>query len=510
MAKDEDAIDPGTKGERGLMSQDLDLRMILLGLRRGDFTLEQVFECEVARHADASRSLSDLLQEMGYLPPDTRTLLEARANRPWGDAEETSFLPSTTASSPTLTVAPPPGAPPPPSIRSGGIPGKRYRTGEEIGRGGLGRVLSATDTLLGRPVAVKEMTRGSENPGLLLRFLREGRIAGRLMHPNIVPVFDIGILRDPDVERPYFVMGKITGRDLRSILDDLLKGDEDTRRDFSRPRLLRVFQEICQAVAYAHDNDVIHRDLKPANVMVGGYGEVYVVDWGLARILGETQDPIMADSGLSSGQGIMDDDSTLLTMAGDVLGTPSYMPPEQASGRVDEVDKASDIYSLGAVLYEILTLSAPFEGDSARQVLPRVVKGGVTPPSRRVEERGGKREPVPPELDEICLKALSWKKTDRHPSALALSEEIQAFLEGEKEKERNHQLAREKLEEGRKRARSHARLKKEAEELRARLSEAAEGIEPHWPVERKRAYWALQDEVRQAERARVEAFAGAE
>jgi serine/threonine protein kinase len=198
----------------------------------------------------------------------------------------------------------------------------RYEMGAEIGRGGLGRVVEAKDRVLGRGVAIKEMMRETGSTDLLKRFLREGEIAGRLSHPNVIPVHDIGIREEGARRVPYFVMARIFGRDLKEILEAVERGgfavrpetellddlpvldDEgeaapaepvlpakavlagDPRRQFSRPRLLRIFQDVCLAVAYAHDRGIIHRDLKPANVMVGDYGEVYVVDWGLAKDTG--------------------------------------------------------------------------------------------------------------------------------------------------------------------------------------------------------------------------------
>ncbi|MHC4601134.1 MAG: serine/threonine-protein kinase, partial [Planctomycetota bacterium] len=311
----------------------------------------------------------------------------------------------------------------------------RFLLGEEIGKGGLGRVLGAIDRVLGRKVAVKEMIRGTDHPGMLQRFLREGEVAGRLLHPNIVPVFDVGVREGKGGKIPYFVMGRIEGRDLSEILHEGEAGDAG----FSRARLLGIFQDVCLAIAYAHDQGVVHRDLKPANVMVGNYGEVYVVDWGLAKVQGASED-ILETEPLSEGSET-ESGSTALTEAGQVLGTPSYMAPEQARGTVEEIDERSDVYALGAILYEILTFHPPFEGPSKINIIAQVMKERPMPPSEKVSvirtaaslaegsdtiivPRSGDEEilsrtfgaargipdTVPAELEEIVLKAMAREK----------------------------------------------------------------------------------------------------
>jgi serine/threonine protein kinase len=322
--------------------------------------------------------------------------------------------------------------------RSTGPPsgGERYARGSEIGRGGLGRVMSAKDRLLDREVAIKEMIRGRESKVLLKRFLKEGEIAGRLTHPNVIPIHDIGLLEEDGEKVPYFVMTRIRGRDLDEILKSLRKGDEEERREYPRVRLLGIFQDVCQAVAYAHDHGVVHRDLKPANIMVGEYGEVYVVDWGLAKVKGEEEGAVShesADAPPSSRWRVPEPaeipaEQTLVpivTLDGEILGTPSYMPPEQAAGRNEEIDERSDIYSLGAVLYEILAHRPPHRGSSRDEVLTQVVGGVVRPPSVCVRELREERieaedsppaflEDVPEALEQIVMKAVAKRKEDRY------------------------------------------------------------------------------------------------
>jgi serine/threonine protein kinase/formylglycine-generating enzyme required for sulfatase activity len=471
----------------------------------------------------------------------------------------------------------------------------RYAVGAEIGRGGLGRVAQARDLVLNREVAVKEMIRGAEDSRLLRRFLREGEIAGRLSHPHIVPVYDVGV-RDEGQgpggamrKVPFFVMTRIVGRDLSEILRAVDRGawDDDDRpapagenggpeapahhpignpareprKEFSRPRLLQVFQDICLAAGYAHDHGVIHRDLKPANVMVGNYGEVYVVDWGLAKVKGQADDagatvavpgrasPEQAGAG-GEGRGAQAEcapcpvphaptSQPALTLEGDVLGTPAYMPPEQADGRVAEMDERSDIYSLGAILYEILTLRPPFEGSTGLNVIAKVLSGDLTPPSlrvsevRRAKEEGGggaprrpqqtpgspdvapadapdpetrrpaKRdpegpgypEPIPPELEAIVLKAMARERKDRHASALDLHAEIQGYLEGERQREYNRERALAKVAEGRILFERMKKLRADVDALEEERVLRGRGLKAWWPVEKKRDVWAMQDRV---------------
>src|SRR4051812_1353777 len=215
----------------------------------------------------------------------------------------------------------------------------RYAFGPMLGRGGMGDIMLATDIQIGREVAVKRMR---DARGSVSRFLREARIQGRLEHPAIVPVHEV--LTD-SAGHPYFVMKRLTGTTLHDIIvasrDDSLESTAAGRH--SRTRLLRAFADVCLAVEFAHTRGVIHRDLKPANIMLGDFGEVYVLDWGVTRVLGDDETPGSLDPTPSGGGG---------TEAGAVLGTIGYMPPEQLRGL--PVDRRADIYALGCVLFEIL------------------------------------------------------------------------------------------------------------------------------------------------------------
>jgi len=294
----------------------------------------------------------------------------------------------------------------------------RYRLGPEeraeLGRGGIGRVLIALDTHLGRQVALKELLDGPASPGPLLsaeargRFLREARVTGQLEHPGIVPVYELGRRADG---RLYYTMKLVRGQNLAERLGAC--------RDLAdRLRLLAHFKDLCQAVAYAHSRGVVHRDLKPHNVMLGEFGETVVLDWGLARARGQ------ADlRGRELGQPLELGDDPCRTRDGATLGTPAYMSPEQADGRVEEIDERSDVWGLGAVLYELLAGRPPHAGATAVEVLGKVLREPVRPVAELCPQ-------APPELAAICARALRRAPAERYPDAHALAVDVEAFLTG--------------------------------------------------------------------------------
>ncbi|HUR28264.1 MAG TPA: protein kinase [Planctomycetota bacterium] len=233
----------------------------------------------------------------------------------------------------------------------------------EIARGGMGVILKGHDTDLGRDVAVKVLDRRlSDRPEVVQRFIEEAQIGGQLQHPGIVPVYELGTMKD---ERPFFTMKLVKGRTLATLLS------ERESLTSNRRRLIDIFESICQTMAYAHSRGVVHRDLKPANIMVGAFGEVQVVDWGLAKVLarGGTADEKRAQKAhtqltvLETVRSSQKTGSGSDSMVGSVMGTPAYMPPEQASGHVDRLDERSDVFALGAILCEILTGLPPYVGE---------------------------------------------------------------------------------------------------------------------------------------------------
>ncbi|TMQ05643.1 MAG: serine/threonine protein kinase, partial [Deltaproteobacteria bacterium] len=284
----------------------------------------------------------------------------------------------------------------------------RYRLGRRIGKGGMGEVIAARDEQVGRDVAIKRMRAASPGDRAIRRFLREASIQGRLEHPAIVPVHELG--RDDD-GLPFFVMKKLSGTTLGKML-----GEPAARTQAGQQRLLRAFAEVCLAVELAHVRGIVHRDLKPDNILLGDFGEVYILDWGVAKVIGDDDDGEFADLGSGSGRHG--------TAAGTAIGTPGYMAPEQAFG-IPDIDGRADIYSLGCVLFEILTgepLHARGE-TTQRTTIERVAR-----PSQRAVGRS-----IPPELDELCAGATAGDRNQRIATARDLGDRVQRYLDGDRD-----------------------------------------------------------------------------
>lgn len=276
--------------------------------------------------------------------------------------------------------------------------GTKYRLVRRLGRGGMGSVYAAEDTELGREVAIKVSSGADASSELCERLRREARIIARLEHPAIVPVHDLGALPDG---RLYYVMKLVRGERL----------DAWAARQSDERTAVRLFQRIVEAVAFAHARGILHRDLKPENVMVGEFGEALVMDWGIAKEL--TAAPSRA------GEVDVEAHPTGATGAGAVLGTPAYMPPEQARGDLDALGPRSDVYGLGALLYFLLSGQAPFPDGT-----PRVA-------TAQPAALHGVRPSLPPALVAVCDRAMAVDPADRYPSALALGDDVRRFLDGE-------------------------------------------------------------------------------
>ncbi|MBK7876870.1 MAG: serine/threonine-protein kinase [Planctomycetes bacterium] len=314
---------------------------------------------------------------------------------------------------------------------------ERYEDQGEIARGGMGSIRRVQDQVLRRTLAMKVLLEREDDDDpdaassaevLLARFLEEAQVTGQLDHPGVVPVHDMGV---DEKGRVWFTMRLVKGRNFEELIELVRKGEEG----WTLTRAVQSVQRVCEAMAFAHSKGVVHRDLKPANVMVGRFGETYVMDWGLARVAGQPEiadmrvTPHAADSSTvltardldAAGSG----HSPQLTMAGSIVGTPAYMAPEQARGETDEVDERSDVYAVGSMLYHLLSGHRPYVPPGSKANALDVLRALTAGPPARITATD-----VPPELVAICDKAMARAKHDRYAGMLELGEDLQAYLEG--------------------------------------------------------------------------------
>ncbi len=419
------------------MSADRNLLFGILALQNGFIGRTQLIDAMTAWAVAKQRALGEILVERDAMRPEHRrlldALLDAHVARHGGERASLASLSSASSAADALRAIDPDidaslaeATTPEPSsgepataapVKRAGSP--RFRILRAHARGGLGEVFVAHDEELNRQVALKEIQEShADQPESQGRFLLEAEITGGLEHPGVVPVYGLGRYDDG---RPFYAMRFIKGDSLRDAIARF--HDPEARltaseRQLALRDLLGRFVDVCNAVAYAHSRGVLHRDLKPGNVMLGKYGETLVVDWGLAKAAGATGGPDEAALRPSvSGDGT-------LTQTGKVLGTPAYMSPEQADGRLDLTGPRSDVYSLGATLYCILTGEAPFPRGELPDVLARVRKGDFQRPS---EVKPG----VPPALEAVCLRAMALKPEGRYADAEALAAEVEHWLADE-------------------------------------------------------------------------------
>jgi serine/threonine protein kinase len=304
-----------------------------------------------------------------------------------------------------------------------------YELGDVLGRGGMGEVVLARDNNIGRDVAIKRMLAAEPSADEHGRFMREARVQGRLEHPAVVPVYDLGVDRDG---RPFFVMKRLAGKPMNGLLRAPEPADRATRR-----RLLHALVDVCLAVEFAHSRDIVHRDLKPANIMLGDFGEVYVLDWGIARVVPETRDSF-ADIDASTSEGGGDAEPAATTVIGALLGTPGYIAPEQI-GADPTIDGRADVYSLGCILFELLALQPLHVRDGNE--LASTLGGVDARPSARAPLL-----PIPPELDAICVRATELERTARFATARELGDALQRYLDGDRDLALRKLLARAELD----------------------------------------------------------------
>ena len=307
----------------------------------------------------------------------------------------------------------------------------------------MGAVLRGRDTDLGRDLAVKVLLDAhKDKPEVVQRFIEEAQIGGQLQHPGIAPVYELGQFAD---QRPFFSMKLVKG----DTLSKLLSNRDDPAAD--RSKLIGIFEQVCQTMAYAHSRGVVHRDLKPANIMVGAFGEVQVMDWGLAKVLpvggvadektarrkqnGETMIQTMRSIG-SDAPGSIGSASNE-TQMGSVMGTPAYMPPEQALGEIDLLDQRADVFGLGAILAEILTGKPPYVADDGTQIYRMASRGKLDECFNRLDECGADAE-----LITLAKQCLEVEPSDRPKDASALAEQVTGYLASVETKLRKSEVQR--------------------------------------------------------------------
>ena len=347
----------------------------------------------------------DVLREAPTAGPQTPGVVESLSRA--GRSVRPVSLPDPASDEPSPVVFPKT-----PSGRWG-----RYTVEGEIARGGVGVVLKARDPDLGRDVALKVLREEqATQPDVLQRFVEEAQIGGQLQHPGVVPVYELGLGSD---QQPYFVMKLVKGKTLASLLAERESPASD------RLRFLAVFQAVCQTLAYAHERRIVHRDVKPSNVMVGAFGEVQVLDWGMAKVLargGAADDARAAEEPAPAVCTVRSASGSAPSVEGSVLGTPQYMAPEQARGEVDRLDERSDVFSLGATLCEVLTGKAPYTGTD-REVLQAAARADLEPVHARLRSCGADSS-----LVALAIRCLAAEKADRPRDAGTLAREVTAYL----------------------------------------------------------------------------------
>lgn len=323
---------------------------------------------------------------------------------------------------------------------------RKYEYGDVVARGGMGAILKAGDQNIRREVAMKVLldpTKASELE--ILRFIEEAQVTGQLEHPSVVPVHDLGV---DAVGNVFYTMKYVRGLTLHAILMRISKNDRTIVEEYPLGKLLTIFQKICDAMAFAHSKSVIHRDLKPENVMVGEFGEVLVMDWGLAKVLGREGDDRWASAEAIDSVRNQDASGALATVAGTVFGTPQFMAPEQAKGDTRAMDPRTDVYALGAILYNILVLRPPVEGKTIDEVLTKVSNGEIATPTTYNTAKDPKRvtkvpglaekvrlrhlpaERVPEALAAVAMKAMTKDSDKRYQDVQQLQNDIEAFQGG--------------------------------------------------------------------------------
>ena len=284
----------------------------------------------------------------------------------------------------------------------------RFEIFEEIAHGAMGKIEAGWDRHLGRPVAIKTLRSDRAKDVVRMRFLEEAQVTGQLQHPSIITIYELGRIHG----NVAFVMRRVEGQSLKQLIHRLRRDDEEMIERFPLSQKVQIFHKLCQAVAFAHSRGVIHRDIKPSNVMIGDFGDVVLLDWGLCKIIG--QEVRSSRSSTERWQ----------TVHGQIIGTPAYMSPEQALGMIDQISPATDVYGLGALLYHLLTLHPPFTGKSNREVVRRVLHAELV----SLRDKAPDAE-IPSEIERICLKCLHRDSDQRYLDAGELAKDVGSFID---------------------------------------------------------------------------------
>ena len=407
----EDGGTPSVETTRPLLDEAEEA--FLAALLQGEVDLEAL----VREHPEQARRLRELHAHYRPLAP----VLERLAEPPSFADRIRRRLGADVDSGVSLDEAP--GTPSPEGGEVPGLPRgprSRYEVLGEIARGGMGAIYQVRDRDFRRTLAMKvclsRRKDGSPDLRVVSRFVEEAQITGQLDHPGVVPVHELGV---DEEGRVYFTMRLVRGRDLREIFRRLHQGDEE----WTRTRVVGVLLNVCEAMAYAHSKGVVHRDLKPGNIMVGGFGETYVMDWGLAKVLRRSGEAVRT----ARQEASEDPSSPLATREGNIVGTPAYMAPEQARGEHERVDERTDVYAVGAMLYHLLAGTMPYVPRGGRrgsmEVLELVRQGPPDPLHRLAPQ-------APPELVAICEKAMARDPAQRYATMKDMARDLRAWLEG--------------------------------------------------------------------------------
>lgn len=416
------------------MDPDRNLLFAALALQTGLIDPQQFAEARKLWEARPQEPLEDTLRERGWISdsdqPHVEYLVQRTLEKHRGDARQSltalscvvrdslAPLQEFDTECTAISVMPHPSDGLPSTAAGHPCPEERYDFLRLHATGGIGQVWLARDRHLDREVALKQLLPGRAGISRVAsRFVREARLTGQLEHPGIVPVYEL--TGPTDTRGPCYTMRFVRGKTLTEVVDAYhAKRARGAADPLDFVALLTAFVTVCNTIAYAHSRGVLHRDLKGANVILGDFGEVIVLDWGLAKHVGtqDEEEPFELSLDLAPDR----TDNATLTFEGEVIGTPAYMAPEQAEGCLDQIDQRTDIYGLGAILYEILTGRPPFVGANSADVLRKAAEGNPPPPRHLCPD-------VPPSLEAVCLKALAKDPAARHASAADLGHEVQRW-----------------------------------------------------------------------------------